>query len=389
MTPVGFKRAEINRILVIRMGHIGDVVLVTPALGLLNRLFPQAEISVLVRSGTEAMLQNHPLIKRIYSGGEIVGNQQMHKRTKASLFQRLRQIPRGIKLLRELRRRHFDLVVDFSGGDRSMLYAFFSGAPERVCYRRQEQQFFGKHRFYTHVYPDPGIVHKVVKDAALLHSFAIATGRTEVPEREFKPGPLVLIPPPQDLEWAEKRWAAIGNGKRPRVVLHPASRVLYKCWNSQKWAAVISQLQAEFDAQVVVTSGPDSKERELAKAVVGLCPRPIQTQLGDVSLSQLAALIQNADLFLGVDTAPMHIAAGVGTKVIAVFGPSRHEIWAPWGSAHRVVRRPCPCLESGERRCDETAGMECLMNLTAEEVYEAARSALLEIRATAKGEITA
>jgi ADP-heptose:LPS heptosyltransferase len=72
----------------------------------------------------------------------------------------------------------------------------------------------------------------------------------------------------------------------------------------------------------------------------------------------------------------MHIAAAVGTRVVAVFGPSDDKIWAPWGTGHRVVRRPCPCLETGVRGCDEQHGMDCLKRLTVEDVYCAVKEVL-------------
>ena len=89
------------------MGHIGAVVLMTPSLKLLSELFPEAEISVLVRQGTECMLQNFPLIKRIYTSGDITGTQQMHVPARTSLWRRLQQVPRGLKLILALRRQAF------------------------------------------------------------------------------------------------------------------------------------------------------------------------------------------------------------------------------------------------------------------------------------------
>ena len=85
-----------------------------------------------VRSGTGPVLQNHPLIARIYTDGKITGNQQMHKRTKASLWERLVQIPHGLRLIAALRRQRFDLAVHFTDSDRGALYAFLCGAPQRV-----------------------------------------------------------------------------------------------------------------------------------------------------------------------------------------------------------------------------------------------------------------
>jgi heptosyltransferase-3 len=361
----------IRRILAINMSHIGGVLLMTPALELLHQLYPEAEISALVRSGTGPVLQHHPLMARIYMDGKITGNQQMHQRTKASLWARLVQIPHGLRLMAALRRQRFDLAVHFTDSDRGALYAFLCGAPQRVGFRARGG-LWSKNHFYTHLCPRTETrIHKVKENARLIRSFTAGPSAVE-PD----PGALVLNSPPEDLAWAQNRWQEWNNGSHPRVVVHPAARVLYKCWEPEKWTALIGRMQVEFNANVVVTSGPDAKEIQICEQVAGNCRQKIQIQPGDLSLGQLAALIRQADLFLGVDTAPMHMAAAVGTRVVAVFGPSDDKIWAPWGTGHRVVRRPCPCLETGVRGCDERRGMDCLKRLTVEEVYCAVKDVL-------------
>src|SRR5262249_2873076 len=147
-------------------------------------------------------------------------------------------------------------------------------------------------------------------------------------------------------------------------------------WAPAKWETVIQRLQATFGAQVMVTCSPDPKEIEFAKAVLDLCATRPAARLGAMSLGQLAALIQRADVFLGVDSAPMHMAAAVCTPVIAVFGPSCDAIWSPWSENNRVIRRPCPCLDQKKNICSPEKGMDCLNNIPAEEVYKAASEIL-------------
>jgi heptosyltransferase III len=361
-----------RRILVIGMGHIGDALLITPALELLSRFFPQAEISVVARRGTEAVLENNPFIKQIYTAGEITSNQQMHRRTKSSLGKRLGQIPRGLRLIRQLRQQHFDLVIDFNGGDRAAIMAFCSGARERVAYRPPSGF---KSRAYTHVFDRaPGPRHKVCSMTDLVFQFAGT--RPDTAAQKFTVGPLILKPTAKNSSWAEAEWQSPDADARPRVVLHPTSRVVYKCWAPEKWADVIERLQKTADARLMLTCSPDPKEIKMAEAVLDLCSVRPESRLGNVSLGQLAALVERADLFLGVDSAPMHMAAAVGTPVIAVFGPSNEVHYGPWGANNRVVRRPCPCLESGNTLCSPTQGMDCLNRVPAEDVYRAAAEIL-------------
>jgi heptosyltransferase-3 len=363
------------------MGHIGDVVLVTPALELLQPLVPGADISMLVRSGTEAILDNHPLVRRVFTGGEIVSQQRMHVQTRSSLGQRLAQIPRGLSVVAELRREKFDVVVDFTSGDRSAILGFLSGAAIRVGHAAKGTGFAGRDNLYTHVCPAPDQDqpprHRVWRDAGLLRDVARAVGRAALSTVEaLSPGPSRIYPRPSDLAWARARWSELAPPDVARIVVHPTSRVLYKCWPANRWIDVIRALTAEREVCVVVTAGPANAERELAQTIVTTLGPKVHPQLGDMSLGQLAALISEANLFAGVDTAPMHIAAAVGTKVVALFGPSDDKVWGPWGVAHRVVRHACACLESGERRCDEAQGMACLTAVSTDEVLDAIRELL-------------
>lgn len=362
-----------RRILAICTSHIGGVLLITPALELLHRFFPQAEISVLVRRGTEAVLENNPLINQVYTDGEITSNQQMHKSTKSSLARRLRQVPRGLRLIRELRRQHFDLAIDFNGSDRAAILAFCSGAKERVGYK-PTGGFMGKSRLFTQVFPEtPEPKHRVLEMAELV--FQLARSRSQTASDQ-PVGGLVLKPTTENLSWAEQQWNLHAAGAGARILLHPTSRVAYKCWAPPKWAEIVGRLQKDFDARIMLTCSPDTTEIRMAEEILSLCPKKPMTKLGGMTLGHLAALIQCADLFLGVDSAPMHIAAAVGTPVVALFGPSNDVLWGPWGKGHRVVRRPCPCLGGKKSLCSPEKGMDCLNNVPAEELYRAAADVL-------------
>jgi len=359
------------------MGHIGDVVLVTPAIELLHTMFPSATVSMLVRKGTEPVLSHHPGVQRVFSSGEIVSQQKMHVQTRSTLRQRLAKIPRGFDVVGMLRREKFDLAVDFTSGDRSAIMAFMSGAPIRVGHAARGTGFAGRDGLYTHLSRVSEIgLHKVVKDAELLRDAAIATGRPHLAERGvLVPGPLSMNVTAMDETWARTRWGMLSMSGQKRVVVHPTSRVRYKCWPAERWHDVIDRLVGEHNVSVVVTSGPDVDEIAFAQRVAGGI-KGVHVHGGDLTLGTLSALIKDADLFMGVDTAPMHVAAAVGTRVVAVFGPSDDRVWGPWGKGHVVVRAQCSCLASGKRGCDENEGMQCLRAVSADAVYAAATGVL-------------
>jgi heptosyltransferase-3 len=124
---------------------------------------------------------------------------------------------------------------------------------------------------------------------------------------------------------------------------------------------------------LVLTSAPDAKERELLAAVRrcarGRATAPALDLSGQLSLKELAALTARARLFVGVDSAPMHIAAAMGTPTIGIFGPSGDREWGPWGEGHRVVASlNHPCRPCGRAGCNDSKVSDCLTTLPVSQV---------------------
>jgi ADP-heptose:LPS heptosyltransferase len=149
-----------------------------------------------------------------------------------------------------------------------------------------------------------------------------------------------LVPRPKEVARAQKLVSRGGN----KVLLHPGSRSAFRIWPVERFAEVCDQLQDKLGAQVFLTAGPAEQpliEQIRAKAtshIVALdAPRDVGT---------LAALLAQFDAFLCHDSGPMHIAAAVGTPVVALFGSQNATIWRPLGNRHTVLQTslPCACL---------------------------------------------
>ena len=157
--------------------------------------------------------------------------------------------------------------------------------------------------------------------------------------------------------------------------LHMASRWPFKCWPAERVAALADALHAR-GLPVVLTAAPEAQELALIAAVLRAARGPAIDLSGQLSLKELAALSAQARLFVGVDSAPMHIAAAMGTPVVAIFGPSGELEWGPWdetgGGRHRVVasdRHPCrPCGIDG---CGGGKLSDCLATLPVARVLAA------------------
>jgi heptosyltransferase-3 len=136
-------------------------------------------------------------------------------------------------------------------------------------------------------------------------------------------------------------------------------------------AELIRRLQAE-GHNLVLTGAPTAEERKMSAEIQAQLAQPIPDLTGKLSLKELAALTQRARLFIGVDSAPMHIAAAVGTPVVVLFGPSGDLQWGPWGVPSRVVAsQQHTCRPCGLDGCGGGKISDCLVSVSVDTVHQA------------------
>jgi len=337
--------SRVRRALVIKLRHHGDVLLSSPVFSALKRAAPSAELDALVYLETAPMLERHPAISVVHTIDRSV-------KTRGPLA----QFAVDGRLWSALRARHYDLVVHLTEHPRGAWLSRITGARYRVAPERARGGWFWRWCF-THRYllPQSTPRHTVEADLDALRRIGIW------PEDSDKR--LIHVPGAD----AEARVAALlaehGLARRRFAVIHPASRWLFKCLPAAPTAALIDHIVARGLA-VVLTGAPDPAEGPLVAAIKAATTSPHVDLTGRLSLPELSALISSARLFVGCDTAPMHLAAAAGTPVVAWFGPSDERIWGPWRVPHRVVAsdvHPCrPCHNNG---CGGSNQSDCLLTL--------------------------
>ncbi|HYL81541.1 MAG TPA: glycosyltransferase family 9 protein, partial [Candidatus Acidoferrum sp.] len=127
---------------------------------------------------------------------------------------------------------------------------------------------------------------------------------------------------------------------------------------------------------VAVTSGPGDQEVGAARRILAQTAGPIIDLVGQTTLGELAALLERAQLFIGVDSAPMHMAAALGVPVVALFGPSGEHDWGPWGDGHTVLSSPYLCRPCGKDGCLGSKRSDCLEAIPARAVIQAVEAVL-------------
>jgi heptosyltransferase-3 len=312
---------DVRKILVIILRLIGDVLLSTPVCRALKENFPKARVTALVNSGTADVLKGSPLVDEImvFDRGLKTGNS-------------LERLPKEVSFFREIRAKGFDMTVSLTSGDRAAIASYLSGARYRLAYHPGKSGLAGKKHFYTHLAKKRDVGHKVLQYLDILRQFGIDTEDLSV---EFSV--------PMDARaFARKAFKdRMPDANRKTVHIHPVSKRLHKCWRDDFVAEVIRWLD-EHGVSVVVTSSPEPMEMEKTESIISMLPEEARSRVidlcGKTTIAELAAVSEASDLFFGVDSAPMHLAAAVGTPVVAIFGAGERS-WAPWGEGHAVITK--------------------------------------------------
>lgn len=158
------------------------------------------------------------------------------------------------------------------------------------------------------------------------------------------------------------------------MTLNPFSRWSYKEWAVEKWVQVLDWLWGDFGIATVIVGAPAERERadELARG----CAGRIYNLAGKTTLSELAGILEQSRLHIGVDSAAPHIAAAVGTPTVTLYGPSDWRYWKPPGDKHRVAVSAMECVPCGRKGCDGSEVSRCLDSLEVDRVEAVIREAL-------------
>ena len=337
--------SNINKILVIRVDGIGDLLNSTPAISLLRENYPSAEITVLARPFNAPVLIGNPDIDRILLF-DPDGKDQ-------GLFAKL-------QFYGELRRERYQLVVAMQTAMWSHLVAFLSGAPYRLG--RYQKRFRST---LTHAWRGQylkGETHEVDRNLELIRLICNGEG-----ERKLT---FQLLP--NEIAIAKKRIAAWDIGDNSFLIgIHPGGSSFDKRWPEEQYAELADRLAHHYNATILLLCGPgeDALTHNIQKAM----QFPAITHAPE-TIRRLGALLSCCDLVVCNDSGPMHLAAALDIPTVAIFGPTDHVAWRPLSENASIVRRDMPCWPCSAHKCK--IGWECTKKLSIEPVWNAAATAV-------------
>jgi ADP-heptose:LPS heptosyltransferase len=352
--------AAVRRVLVLRLDRIGDVFMSLPALADLRAALPHAHLRLAVGQWSAEATRTAPVDDVLIWNAPWVGRRDEGADGLRTLM----------KKARAFRREGIDLAIDLQGDIRASLLLWTTGARVRVGYANT-----GGAYLLTHVVPLDETVSWVEQNR---RAIALATDQP-VGAR----GVDVLTQDERD--FARRLFENLAlDARRPVVAIHPSGGRLVKQWPIARWAEVAARLQREHNATVLITGS--TADRPLAADLLKGLPQRGQDLTGKLTLREMLAVLERLDLFLSPDTGPMHMAASVNARALAVFGPSDPVRYFSGASPRQaVVRRelwcaPCNLIRKPPAECVDADAPECLRLVTVDDVYNAASRLLRRAR---------
>jgi lipopolysaccharide heptosyltransferase I len=353
---VGNEELELGpapRVALVKLGALGDMVYTFPLVSALKAHRPDARVTWIVEARLADVPRLHPDVDEVVTVDTRSWRTALRRGQWGLAWSGVRGYSRAVA-------GRFDVAIDAQGLLKSGVAARLTRAAIRVGFASSDCRERGNTYWMTHHAAPVGPVHALVKNRGLLAALGIPCGDT---------GFEVRIPE-SDQAWA-RAWtdAHAGGSAADWTTLHPGAGHPGKRWPLDRWLAVAERL-AGAGRRVAMVAGPE--DRITVSEAVKAMSRPVATAMPP-TVGSLAALLQRAEVVIAGDTGPLHLAAALGARTIAVYGPSDPVTAAPVGVGHAVIKHSCACGwvpgPTFNRRC--SAGFACMQMIQIDEVVQA------------------
>ena len=338
-------------ILIVKLSAIGDVIHTLPSLAALRKLYPDANITWVVEEASSDIIMDHPHLDRVIISRRKQWIDDLKHCRIGKPFNEIKSF------INDLNAQSYDLVIDFHGLFKSAVIVFLSSGKRKLGYdSMQELSGF----FLNEKIPEDMKKHAVDRYLDFLRYLG-----AEVKEPEF------FIPIVEKNRIRVAELLHINNiEKNDRfVAVSPVALWETKLWEDEKFAQLCDRITEESSLRVVFTGSDRGKLEHIQSRMNS----PSINLGGLTTLRDLSYVYKLASLMITTDSGPMHLAAAVGTPVIALFGPTDPSRTGPYGAGHTVIRKDIPCSPCFLKKCDSK---KCLRDITVEEVFQAVKEKL-------------
>jgi heptosyltransferase II len=327
--------AEVKKILVIRLDHLGDVLYSTCVPANLKKKYGQAKVDFLAAARSKDLLLNNPYIDNL-----ILYDAPWFNRKKKGLF----SLKDFLKLAKELRNNNYDLGIDLRGDFRHILLMALSGIKFRVGYGITGGAFL-LHRHPEYRRGVPALEHNL----DLLKAMGMDAD-------EKRPA---VYPDASDNEQFRQLLEENGiAGGDSVIVIHSYAGSQAKNWIGERFSQLISMVYKKYNSRIILVGSAEDAQKN--RRIISESNIAALDFAGKISMRVLFLLLKRANLFIGVDSAPAHMAAAAGTPVVVLYsGTNDAREWAPLGEKVAVITKGVDCSGCEKEEC----GRNLCMNL--------------------------
>lgn len=311
-----------RKILLIRLDNIGDVVLITPLIKNLKRVFPNTKIDVLVKNSTASILGNNPNINKIF-------------RFTPLWFTRRKEDSYDLKktwgVIKNLRKEKYDLGFELRGDINNLILLYLVAPKLKMGYSLKGGSFILDLSYY------PNKIHEVDKNNYLLEGF-LRKIKVKIPRLEREPEVFVRK---TDIKKIQK----IFEKNRFNIVIHGSSAWSYRNYPPKLFAKVINKLvsrKKDSFFYLLTNKSEQKTTKEISEHLEEKSKKNTKI-INNLSISQLIAFLSECNLFIGNDSGPAHISAALGKKTIVLFGPQNPKRFGPIGKNVKIIYRKIAC----------------------------------------------
>jgi 3-deoxy-D-manno-octulosonic-acid transferase/heptosyltransferase-1 len=330
-------------ILIVKLSAIGDVLHTLPAVNAMRRRWPGAHIAWIVEAAASDLLRGHPAVDRVLVSYR---RQWLRDLTTRRWLRGVRGAYRFIKALRDTR---YDLIIDFQALLKSAIWIALARGDRKVGFGRGMEHMEHSYLFLNERVPPVSMnIHALKRNLMLVAALGIPAARIEYRL------PMGL----RERRAVDRLLSRVGvDGGEALVAVNPVAKWATKLWPEHRFSELADALHHEFGYRPVFTGSAADRpaiDRILSQAAAGI------NLAGRTGLIELAELYRRSAVVVSTDTGPMHLAAAVGTPVVALFGPTAPWRTGPFGRGHRVVRSEPPCSPCFKRRCERPVCMTAI-----------------------------
>jgi predicted lipopolysaccharide heptosyltransferase III len=348
------------KILLIRLSSLGDIIMTTPAIRAVRNRYPDARIDFVVYDRFSAALAHHPEVDRLFLLPKKKLKEQLARRNFGQFWHTL------LDFIADLRSTRYDFIIDLHNVTESALTAILARGRMRAGHKKQLLSLFFKVRSDF----DIGFASATMHSAESNLRSLVDAGCLALADLPDKPA-LEFFVPAETTREVDEYLSQQGLKGKLIMGVNPCASYDYRRWSADRFAAVADFLTETYGCTILLFGAPS--EQPTVREVMAAMKSPA-VDTTNLTAFRAFELIRRLRLFVTNDSAPMHIAAAMGTPLVALHGPINVKKFAPLSDVARSITKDLPCLPC--KKVSECSSQICFDQVTVEEVCLACRELL-------------